>query len=245
MSHWDNLAKEYNDIFLKDPLYLKILEKMVMEVDGGDRLKVLDIGCGTGNLILRLLEDYPAIDVVGMDPSIKMREVCAERFRGFPNVEIKEGDALDMPVPDGSFDYALSSLALHHIPPEQKEKCAMEIARALKVGGFFIHTDAFCSVPGSQEDPDWCRDVIEKMVSKALYSLDQGAFEMMLGELSAIPAFIKMDGEYLTTVEEWVGILEGAGFIGFNVIDMPPIDVIKIITCQKGTRGRGEREEAR
>jgi ubiquinone/menaquinone biosynthesis C-methylase UbiE len=231
MADWDSIAERFNEAFFEDPMYSRILETMVGMVPQGDGRRALDLGCGTGNLIALLLERYPSMQVVGVDPSAGMREVSSKRFRGLPEVEIAAGNALDVPFPDGAFDLIVSSLALHHVPPEGKPALAKEIARVLQPGGLFIHADPFCGVPGPPDDPEKARDIIERMTAKALYSLEHGAWKMMVGELQAIPLVLQGEGEYLITVEEWETVLRDAGFGRFEVKDIPPIDLNKIIAC--------------
>ncbi|MEW6554852.1 MAG: class I SAM-dependent methyltransferase [Actinomycetota bacterium] len=232
MADWDEMAPGFDEAFFKDPMYAMILAAVVKSAAGGRIERALDIGCGTGNLIALLLEESPDARFIGIDPSRGMREVCAERFAGKPNVEIMEGDALSIPYPDGSFDLIVSSLALHHVPTEDKPGMARELARVMERGGRFIHADPFCRVAGDLDDPEKVRDVIELLVAKALYSLDHGAWAMMLGELQSIPHLLRGDGEYITTVGEWEAVLSGAGFRGFEVIDLPPVDLVKVISCK-------------
>lgn len=232
MADWDEMARGFDEAFFKDPMYAMILAAMVKSAARGEASRVLDLGCGTGNLISLLLEEFPGARISGVDPSRGMREVCEERFAEKPDVEIKGGNAQDIPYPDGSFDLIVSSLALHHVPPELKPDMAEEIARVLEPGGRFIHADPFCGVAGDFEDPEKTRDVIERLVAKALYSLDHGAWEMMLGELKSIPYLLRGDGEYITTVEEWESVLSSAGFRDFEVQALPPIDLVKVITCK-------------
>ena len=235
MADWDEVAGRFDDAFLADPTYARMLESMVETIPGCDGRYFLDLGCGTGNLIAMILERYPASHIVGIDPSAGMRQVSSERFRDRSEVEIAAGDALNIPFPDGSFDIVVSSLALHHVPPDLKDSCARELARALKPGGLLVHADPFCGVPRNPDDPEWWRDVIERMVAKAVYSLEHGAWNMMLGETKAIPLVLRGEGEYLITVEEWEAVLSGAGFGGFEVTDIPPIDLNKIVSCTLNT----------
>jgi ubiquinone/menaquinone biosynthesis C-methylase UbiE len=215
-------------------MYPDILGTIAGEAGDTSGKQVLDLGCGTGNLIALLLERSPGVKIVGVDPSAGMREVCAERFKGLSNVEIKDGDALSIPFPEGSFDLIVSSLALHHVPPDLKPSCAAELARVLMPGGKFIHADPFCGVPGPDMSPEKTRDIIERMVAKVLYSLEHGAQEMMMGELEALPLLLREEGEYMVTVEEWTDVLREAGFTAFRVIDIPPVDLMKIVCFRLG-----------
>ena len=82
--------------------------------DTGAR-RVLDLGCGTGNLTAVALDCLPAATVLAVDPSEGMRETCSERFAGQERVEVVDGGATEIPAADGGFDLVISSLALHHV----------------------------------------------------------------------------------------------------------------------------------
>ncbi|OFW55558.1 MAG: hypothetical protein A2V52_02205 [Actinobacteria bacterium RBG_19FT_COMBO_54_7] len=232
MADWDNFSTRFDNIFLADPLYLDILEKIVAELDADDK-DILDIGCGTGNLIARILEELPGARVAAVDPSQGMRDICSERFEGSDRVSIAAGHALAIPFPDAAFDDVVTSLALHHVHYDLREDCVREIARVLKPGGRFICADTFCGVPGRKEDTARCRDIIEKVVAKALLSLEHGAYEMMLITLAALVPTVTEDGEYWATVPEWLESLSLAGFQEFKVIDLPPLEIAKIICAAK------------
>jgi ubiquinone/menaquinone biosynthesis C-methylase UbiE len=231
MADWDNFSTRFNDVFLKDPLYLEILDKIVAELAPAD-IEILDLGCGTGNLMEYILREAPQANLTGVDPSPAMREICEKRFGGSDRVSTRDGNGLALPFSAARFDAVVSSLALHHVPRESKGDCAAEIARVLKPGGKFIHADPFCAVAGPKEDPARCRDIIEKIVAKVLFSLDHGAYEMMLAEASSLLPFLTEDGEYLTTVQEWLDDLRGASFEDFKVIDLPPVELTKIISAR-------------
>ena len=220
--NWDDLADKFDASFIKDPLYVNTLGKMVELASDLNRKDVLDLGCGPGNLIRLIREKFPEAKVAGIDPSPRMRELCTRRFDDNSGLRIKCGEALQIPFPDNSFDCLMSSLALHHIPPEKRGDCAREISRVLKPGKCLVYADVFCDVDGPPDDPERCRDIIMKMVNEALYSMEHGAYEKMLMVLEHIPVVIREDGEYITTLEKWTGVLGDAGFTDLESHNVSP-----------------------
>ena len=228
---WDEKADGYDDSFLADPLYNDSLNMLIEQVPGRADQRVLDLGCGTGLVTERLLARVPSARVTGVDPSARMRDMYAYRFANNPSVEVVCGHAVDIPTPDKEFDFVLSNLALHHIPHEDKPACAREIARALKPGGRLAYCDHFVDVEGPARDPARCRDIIEKTVGWALYSLEHGAYDFMLGLLRVASLCVAEDGEYLETTGRWEAILADAGFGSFEVVEVPPVSIGMKVLC--------------
>jgi ubiquinone/menaquinone biosynthesis C-methylase UbiE len=98
--------------------------------------RVLEIGCGTGNLALLVGLLHPGAEVVGLDPDPKALARArrkAER-RSLP-VRFDRGFAQELPYADASFDRVLSALMLHHLGPGEKERALREVRRVLGPGG--------------------------------------------------------------------------------------------------------------
>jgi ubiquinone/menaquinone biosynthesis C-methylase UbiE len=105
--------------------------------------KVLDVGCGTGTLAIAASEAVGDTgDVHGVDPSPEMIDVARKKAaRRGRHVRFETGVIESLPYPDGEFDLVLSSLMLHHLPDDVKEKGFAEVLRVLKPGGRFLAVD--------------------------------------------------------------------------------------------------------
>lgn len=234
MGYWDEFSGDYDSLFEKDPMYADALRMMLELMGDVNRRNVVDLGCGSGTLISIIAERCPDAGIYGIDPSARMVEICAGRFRDLANVHIGEGTGVDIPLPSEHAHCVLSNLALHHIPPGDRKRCAGEIARVLKPAGRLVYCDMFCDVAGPLDDPERCRDIIQKMVGKSLYDLEHGAYETMLLHIGDIPAVLREEGEYFTTDEVWREAFAGASLGRFEVIPVPPVEFgYRIITATK------------
>ena len=97
--------------------------------------RVLEIGCGTGNLCLRAKRTEPGIDLIGSDPDPLALARAQRKARGLTGITFERGYSQRLPYPDSSFDRVLSSLMLHHLDHETKIATAAEVARILRPGG--------------------------------------------------------------------------------------------------------------
>jgi ubiquinone/menaquinone biosynthesis C-methylase UbiE len=101
---------------------------------------VLDVGCGPGFYCAELAEEVgPSGSVVGIDSSPAMLELAARRSREHECVELRRGDALSLPVDDGSFDAALCVQVLEYI--RDPIAALTEMRRALRPGGRVVVWD--------------------------------------------------------------------------------------------------------
>jgi ubiquinone/menaquinone biosynthesis C-methylase UbiE len=100
--------------------------------------RVLDIGCGTGNLTLLVAKRYPMASVVGLDPDpAALDRARTKAAKGKLPAAFDQGFAEELPYPDRSVDVVLCSLALHHVTEEHRITSLREVARVLRPGGTF------------------------------------------------------------------------------------------------------------
>lgn len=92
--------------------------------------KILDLGCGSGQLTAKIAES--GADVTGFDRS---EEMIAEARRNFPSLKFEIGDAANFRV-DAPFDAVFSNAALHWV--KDADGAAESVARALRSGGRFV-----------------------------------------------------------------------------------------------------------
>lgn len=78
----------------------------------------------------------PGGHVTGLDFSENMLEVAKKKVKGYDNIELIHGNAMDMPFEDNQFDYVTIGFGLRNLP--DFEKGLAEIYRVLKPGGMIV-----------------------------------------------------------------------------------------------------------
>jgi ubiquinone/menaquinone biosynthesis C-methylase UbiE len=97
---------------------------------------VVDIGCGAGTDLLLAARHIGANGrAIGVDMTAAMREraMAGAQSAGLMNVEVRDGDATNLPVEDSTVDVVISNGVLNLVP--DKTRAVREIARVLKPGG--------------------------------------------------------------------------------------------------------------
>jgi ubiquinone/menaquinone biosynthesis C-methylase UbiE len=93
--------------------------------------RVLDVGCGTGELLRRLAEMYPEASLAGADPVREMLDVAKSKLS--PNADLQLGWANQLPWPDHRFDVVVSCNVFHYMthPAEALTEMAAYCAQAV------------------------------------------------------------------------------------------------------------------
>ena len=114
--------------------------------DGG---RGLDVGCGSGALSIACAKNNPKATMVGCDiwsgtyKSEFSKKLCEDnaKLEGLANVKFEEGNAVNLPFEDESFDAVTSNYVYHNIAGQNKQKLLLETFRVLKKGGVFVIHD--------------------------------------------------------------------------------------------------------
>jgi ubiquinone/menaquinone biosynthesis C-methylase UbiE len=131
----DALVPIYNRVFVvlaghrHEAFRKRVLELAALE--GGERL--LDAGCGTGMMALRIAARYPDCTVQGVDISPKMIAVARRdaKTHGLA-ADFRVGSITDLPYPDAFFDVVITNIMYHHLGLAEKRQAVAEIARVLR-----------------------------------------------------------------------------------------------------------------
>jgi ubiquinone/menaquinone biosynthesis C-methylase UbiE len=131
--------------FLFRPSYIALMEEIARWYDRHQRpFRVLDIGCGTGELAAMLAtSDWP-VEAVGMDYVPEMCMAAGEKLRGHTDpgrAWFAAGDSEFLPFADASFDIVTCSNSFHHYPHQQA--VVHKIKRLLRPAGRFVLIDGF------------------------------------------------------------------------------------------------------
>lgn len=141
--HFDNEAESFDKQVQRNiPSYNQMLEALINAIpDTKENPKILDLGCGTGNITLKVLERFPKAHVTCLDLSENMMEIAQEKLSEYDNVEYVVGDFTQIEITE-KYDAIISSLALHHIPNDkEKEEMYKAIYDALTISGVFYNAD--------------------------------------------------------------------------------------------------------
>lgn len=136
---YDSFIREYEDGLNFYKNYDLVLEKASQKVSGGI---VAEIGIGTGNLAVQVLQRAKAqerkVEYIGIDQSINMLKEAKKKC---PEIGLKVGDFLNLPLEAKSCDTVVSSYAFHHCDAEEKVLAIAEMDRVLREKGIVVIAD--------------------------------------------------------------------------------------------------------
>ncbi|MCR4739321.1 MAG: class I SAM-dependent methyltransferase [Lachnospiraceae bacterium] len=125
----------------------QIIEGVAAYVNIPDGGKGLDIGCGSGALTIACAGRNPGASMTGIDRWGKeyasfSKKLCERNAKAekVGNTSFMQGDAVNLPFEDETFDAVTSNYVYHNIPSRDRQKILLETLRTLKKGGTFaIH----------------------------------------------------------------------------------------------------------
>lgn len=149
-AQFDRWAASYDRSWLNELVFYPTIRTCLEEIEnwqqqrGRGAYALLDVGCGTGNLLAHLAQDQYAQELIGLDYSPEMvRRAGAklEPLNESHRLRIVQGDAEHLPFPDCAVDVLTCCNSFHHYP--HQPAVLQEFARVLKPSGRLILIDGF------------------------------------------------------------------------------------------------------
>ncbi len=215
-SSWDRQAAE-------SPGLTRVVERVVDESAPRSGERVVDLGCGSGQLALRIAPSVA--EVVGVDVSPAMIALLEERARagGLTNVVGRSEAIEQLAFEPESVDLVVSNYVLHHLRDEDKEAAVRKAAGWLRPGGRLVVGDMMFGRGGEARD----RRIIAAKIVLMLRKGPAGWWRIA-----------KNAGRFVFRVQErpipmgaWVAMLERAGFV-----DVRAAPVVNEAAVVRGTK---------
>lgn len=142
---YDKWSTIYDKFDAKAPLLGRYGAKwriMAVRELKGCKGTVLDMGCGTGKMLLLMAKECPSATVIGVDISEKMVNIASEKAKKSEyrdRIIVKVMDCTSMDFDDESIDCAFASYTF--TSATDPEKIVVELSRVLKRGGRVVILD--------------------------------------------------------------------------------------------------------
>lgn len=150
MQKQDKIIEMFNEIaptydkanrilsFGVDVSWRKFACERVLKLYKKNDLDIIDVACGTGDMIEIWQEmakklDVNINDIKGIDPSNGMLSIAKQKF---PNIKFIEAGAQDLPLENESADILSISYGIRNVV--ERQKALSEFGRVLKKGGIFV-----------------------------------------------------------------------------------------------------------
>ncbi len=171
--------------------------------------QILDVGTGTGDLAIEMVNILHPEKVIGIDIANTMLELGRKKVhnKGLDSsIEFKEADCENLPFADNSFDVASSAFGVRNF--ENLEKGLSEMGRVLKPGGHILILEA--------SDP-------KNMKFKGVYKLFMNKICPAIGGIfseNKAYDYLNRSVAVFPAGKEFTDILEKTGFIEARCIPL-------------------------
>lgn len=123
-----------HDIMQPKQLLIEKFEKLILK---NKNLKILDLGSGQSRNFLPLLEKFPYLHYLGVEPNKRDADVASDLLKKFKNAKILNQLAYQKIDCYDNFDICISLSVLEHV--KQLDLLLKNSIRSVKKGGQIIH----------------------------------------------------------------------------------------------------------
>ncbi|MCU1494527.1 MAG: Methyltransferase type 11 [Acidimicrobiaceae bacterium] len=220
---WTRNARSWDHGAGNNPGLVKVVERVVAEGAPAAGQYVVDLGCGSGQLALRIAP--AAGTVLAVDVSRAMIDLLDEHARaaGLTNVEGRAVPIEHLELGEGSVDLVVSNYALHHLRDPDKAAAVRQAAGWLRPGGRLVVGDMMFGRGGDARD----REIISSKLALMLRKGPAGWWRILKNG----GRFLLRFQERPVSMQAWVQMFEDAG-----LVDVEAIPVVNEAAVVRGTK---------
>ena len=116
--------------------------RFIQQAGGAERVRLLDVACGTGRTLHQLAAAHPALRLTGIDLSPAYVRTARRRLDHIAELTLAVENAEALPWADASFDVVTSVYLFHELPSNARRNVAREMFRVVRPGGLVVIEDS-------------------------------------------------------------------------------------------------------
>ncbi len=133
---YDHLIRRFYSAFQEPRINRKLARMLYRKFPDG---RLLEIGCGTGRLLEAIDEAGPAAEIVGVDLSpFQLERADARNRMALSPTRVLHADASHLPFEANTFDAAVASHVIGHVPKAVATEILDETQRVVRPGGLLF-----------------------------------------------------------------------------------------------------------
>jgi ubiquinone/menaquinone biosynthesis C-methylase UbiE len=226
-------ANEYDNTLGKMKRHHKLLDLVVKLSEIHKNDQVLDIGCGTGLLSLKILSKKTC-NITAIDSSAQMLKIFQEKIAKCnlaEKIHCALTSAENMKFKPNQFDIIAATVALHHV--KSKEPVIRRINELLKVGGRFILGEIDMDTTGNLEDPKRLQRILNYLKEEFALAMKEGGLQAFERMYDNGKKHILNDGEYCIGFSQWAKLCKEAGFKKVEITPLKEFEWFKVLVATK------------
>ncbi len=154
------------DIYIQDrKTLLNVLASFYRKFFKSKKIRVLDLGCGDGILSKTLCNQKGDKEIIVTDGSKDMISAAKKELEGLPILEfcqISFEEIIEGQFEKDSFDFIVSSFAIHHLEFSQKKQLFKRIFEIMNPKGYFLNIDVVTSI--NENYYEWYYDLWKEWI---------------------------------------------------------------------------------
>jgi ubiquinone/menaquinone biosynthesis C-methylase UbiE len=230
---FNNWSNEYDNTLGKIAFHTDLLSMITKhsQIKKGDN--VLDIGCGTGLLSLKILKKTDCL-ITGIDNSKKMMAVFQDKIKHLnlnSKITCNMMDANHLNFKKNTFDKVVSSVTLHHL--KNKASFIKKVHKILRQDGIFVIGEIDMDTTGKHNDVNRLKRILKVLEQEWIYAMKYVGKEAFIRMYDNAKKHIFNEGEYCISLKQWAHHCTKAGFHTVTVKKLPRYKQFGVIIAQK------------